>query len=136
MNLIYPAIITHLITIGLFISSKKHDQYLLLMMLIGQLFFIGGEINKNVKAIEISHIFFTLSIVIGPFYFKENKNLYFVGLSILVRFITYFIYEDCLFDIIGDHYEFNFVTKLNQYINWHLVYLVSSLVIIYRLYIQ
>ena len=32
MNLIYPAIITHLITIGLFINSEKHDKYLLLMI--------------------------------------------------------------------------------------------------------
>tara|TARA_B100000963_G_C22453064_1_gene592049 strand:+ start:70 stop:480 length:411 start_codon:yes stop_codon:yes gene_type:complete len=136
MNLIYPAIITHLITIGLFINSEKHDQYLLLMMLIGQLILIGGEIKKNVKAIELSHIFFTLSIVIGSFYFKENHNLYFVGLSVLVRFITYFIYEDCLFDISGHHYEFNFITKLNQYINWNLVYLGSLLLIIYRLYFQ
>ena len=51
IKLIYPAILAHLITIGLYINSKDHDKYLLFFMMIGQLILISGEINNDVKLI-------------------------------------------------------------------------------------
>ena len=46
VNLIYPAILTNLITILLFLNSHLHDRILLSIMIIGQLILISGEVIK------------------------------------------------------------------------------------------
>ena len=71
VNLIYPAILTNLITILLFLNSHLHDRILLFIMIIGQLILISGESDKNLDKIQISHILFTLTIIIGSVYFYE-----------------------------------------------------------------
>ena len=132
INLIYPAVVALLITLVLFLKSKSHDRYLLFVMIIGQLILISGESDKNMNKIQISHIFFTLSIVIGSLYFKENINLYFIGILILLRFITRFIYEDCLFNMSNNHHKFEFEEHF-KFINWNIVFFVSLMIISYRL---
>ena len=134
INLIYPAILTHLITFVLFLKSKSHDRYLLFVMIIGQLILISGESDKNMDKIQISHIIFTLSIVFGSLYFKETQNLYFIGILILLRFITRFIYSDCLFSMSNSQHRFEFEKHL-EFINWDIVFFVSLMIISYRLYI-
>ena len=134
INLIYPAILTQLITLILFLKSKSHDRYLLFVMIIGQLILISGESNesKNMNKIQISHIIFTLSIAFGSLYFKETHNLYFIGILILLRFITRFIYEDCLFNMSNSHHKFEFEGNF-EFINWNIVFFVSLMIILYRL---
>ena len=66
-------------------------------MIIGQLILISGESDKNLDKIQISHILFTLTIIICSVYFNEKHNLVFIGILILLRFITRYIYDDCLF---------------------------------------
>ena len=132
INLICPAIVTQLITLLLFLKSKSHDRYLLFIMIIGQLILISGESDENIDKIQISHIFFTLSIIIGSLYFKETKNLYFIGILILLRFFTRFIYDDCLFDLSSSHHKFEFEGYF-EFINWNIVFFVSLMIILYRL---
>ena len=138
INLICPAIMTLLITLLLFLKSKPHDRYLLFVMIIGQLILISGESDgeseseKNLNKIQISHIIFTLSIVFGSLYFKESHNLYLIGILILLRFITRFIYEDCLFNMSNSHHKFE-IEENFEFINWNIVFFVSLMIILYRL---
>ena len=141
VNLFYPAVLTNLITILLFINSKIHDRILLLIMIIGQIILISGESNKessgkesnkNLKRIEISHILFTITIVIGSCYFYEKQNLYFIGLLILLRFITRYIYNDCLFNLSNQNYEFEFEDHFD-FINWDIVFMIALITIFIRL---
>ena len=141
INLIYPAILTQLITLILFLKSKSHDRYLLFVMIIGQLILISGESGesggedeseKNINKIQISHIIFTLSIACGSLYFKETHNLYFIGILILLRFITRFIYEDCLFSMSNNQHTFEIEANF-EFINWNIVFFVSLMIILYRL---
>ena len=133
MNLIYPAIVTNLITILLFMNSKLHDRYLLFIMIIGQLILISGESDKNLEKIEISHILFTLTIIIGSVYFYEKNNLYLIGILILIRFITRYIYEECLFYLSNQKFEFEFEDNF-KFINWDIVFFLSLILISFRLF--
>ena len=142
INLICPAVLTLLITLLLFLKSKSHDRYLLFIMIIGQLILISGESDggsdggseseKNLNKIQISHIIFTLSIVFGSLYFKESHNLYLIGILILLRFITRFIYEDCLFNMSNSHHKLE-IEENFEFINWNIVFFVSLMIILYRL---
>ena len=141
INLICPAIITQLITLLLFLKSKPHDRYLLFVMIIGQLILISGESggrggrgesDKNIDKIQISHIIFTLSIAFGSLYFKETHNLYLIGILILLRFITRFIYEDCLFLMSNSQHRFE-IEENFEFINWNIVFFISLMIILYRL---
>lgn len=133
INLIYPAILTNIITLLLFLNSKKHDKYLLFLMIIGQLILISGESDKNVDKIQISHILFVLTILIGSVYFNEKHNLYFIGILIILRFITRYIYDDCLFLLSNNHREFNIESYIHNYINWDIIFSISLIIIFYRL---
>jgi len=134
INLIYPAILTNIITILLFLNSRLHDRYLLFIMIIGQLILISGESDKNLDKIQISHILFTLTIIIGSVYFNEKHNLIFIGILILLRFITRYIYDDCLFLLSSNHHKFDIETDIHKYINWDIIFFISLLVISFRLF--
>jgi len=133
VNLIYPAVLVNLITILLFMNSKLHDRYLLFIMIIGQLILISGESDKNLEKIEISHILFTLTIIIGSVYFNEKNNLYLIGILILIRFITRYIYEECLFNLSNQKFEFEFEDNF-KFINWDIVFILSLILISFRLF--
>jgi hypothetical protein len=133
VNLIYPAVLVNLITILLFMNSKLHDRYLLFIMIIGQLILISGESDKNLEKIEISHILFTLTIIIGSVYFNEKNNLYLIGILILIRFITRYIYEECLFNLSNQKFEFEFEDNF-KFINWDIVFFLSLILISFRLF--
>jgi hypothetical protein len=102
-------------------------------MIIGQLLLISGESDKNLEKIEISHILFTLTIVIGSVYFNEKHNLYLIGILILLRFITRYIYEECLFNLSNQKYEFEFEDNF-KFINWDIVFFLSLILISFRLF--
>ena len=137
VNLIYPAILTNLITILLFLKSHLHDRFLLFAMIIGQLILISGESDesdKNLDKIQISHILFTLTIIIGSVYFNEKYNLVFIGILIILRFITRYIYDDCLFLLSSNHHEFDIETDIHKYINWDIVFMIALITIFLRLF--
>ena len=134
INLIYLAVITNIITLLLFLNSKLHDKYLLFIMIIGQLILISGETDKNLDKIQISHIFFVLTILIGSIYFNEKQNLIFIGIIILIRFITRYIYDDCLFLLSNHNNEFEFEKEIHKYINWNIVFIITFIIISYRLF--
>ena len=134
INLFYPAVLTNIITILLFLNSKLHDRYLLFIMIIGQLILISGESDKKLEKIEISHILFTLTIIIGSVYFYESHNLYFIGILILLRFITKYIYDGCLFLLSNQNYEYDIEKYIDEYVNWNIVFIISLIIISYRLF--
>ena len=110
INLIYPAVLTNIITILLFLNSKLHDRYLLFVMIIGQLILISGNIFNNGKLIELSHILFIILIIIGSYYLKQKQNLYFIGVLLSILFITRNLYGDkCLFHLNSNNYRFDFI---------------------------
>tara|TARA_Y100001970_G_C14165551_1_gene821070 strand:+ start:626 stop:1060 length:435 start_codon:yes stop_codon:yes gene_type:complete len=133
INLIYPAVLTNLITLLLFLNSKSHDKCLLFIMIIGQIILISGESDKNLDKIQLSHILFVLTILIGSVYFKEKRNLIFIGILIILRFITRYIYDDCLFNMSSNHYEFDIETNIHKYINWNIIFMITLIIISYRL---
>ena len=134
INLTYIAVIVNIITVVLFIKSKKRDKCLLFIMLIGQLILISGEGDKNLDKIQLSHILFVLTIIIGSVYFNEKQNLIFIGILIIIRFITRYIYDDCLFLLSNHNNEFEFETIVHEYINWDIVFMIALLIISYRLF--
>ena len=143
INLIYPAIIVQLITLLLFLKSNSHDRYLLFVMIIGQLILISGESDgegesagegesvKNVRKIEISHILYVSTILLGSLYFDEKLNLLFLLLCSIVTLATRQYYNDCLFLMSNGNYEFEIYKDLP--INYDYLFLTSLMIISYRL---
>jgi hypothetical protein len=131
INLIYPAIIVQLITFMLFLKSKAHDRYLLFVMIIGQLMLISGESNKNFRKIEISHILYVSTILLGSLYFEAKFNLQFLLFCVIVTLATRQYYNDCLFLMSNENYEFEIYKDLP--INYDYLFLISLMIISYRL---
>ena len=94
----------------------------------------SDESDKNLEKIEISHILFTLTIIIGSVYFYESHNLYFIGILILLRFITKYIYDGCLFLLSNQNYEYDIEKYIDEYVNWNIVFIISLIIISYRLF--
>lgn len=133
INLIYPAVLTNIITILLFINSKIHDRYLLFLMIIGQLILISGESDKNVDKIQISHILFTISLSFGSCYFNEIHNKIFVFILLLITIISRCILSECLFNMSNSHHEFEFEESFD-FINYDYLFLTSLSIISVRLF--
>ena len=132
MNLLIPAIFVNLITLAFFLHSKLHDSYLLLIMIIGQLILIDGEVKKNREKIQVSHILFTVTLLIGLFYFNEFHNKIFILIVLGITLSTRYIYSECAFNLSNDHYKFDF-EKYIEFINWGDIYKICFFIIIYRI---
>ena len=52
---------------------------------------------ENDNLIEITHIVFWISIIIGVFFFKEKYNIYFIVFTLLITLLTRQYFGDCLF---------------------------------------
>lgn len=133
INLIYPAIITNIITLFLFIHSKSQDQMLLLVMIIGQLILLSGESDKNLDKIQLSHILFTTTLIFGSLYFNEIHNKIFVLILLLITIISRYILSECLFNMSNSHHEFEFESVFN-FINYDYLFYVSIIILSYRLF--
>lgn len=96
-DLTIPCLIFMIITIYLYYHSKTNDKYLLSMMIFGQFILLFGSLIKNNDLISISHIFFTLTIIFGVFFFKEKYNKYFIIFGLLITLLTRQYFGDCLF---------------------------------------
>ena len=133
INLFYPAVLTNIITILLFLNSNLHDRFLLFIMIIGQLILISGESNKNLDKIQISHILFTTSLTFGSCYFNEIHNKIFVFILLLITIISRCILSECLFNMSNSHYEFEFEGSFD-FINYDYLFLTSLLILSFRLF--
>jgi len=125
INLIYPAIITNIITLFLFIHSKSQDQMLLLVM--------SGERDKNLDKIQLSHILFTTTLIFGSLYFNEIHNQIFVLILLLITIISRYILSECLFNMSNSHHEFEFESAFN-FINYDYLFYISIIILSYRLF--
>ncbi len=96
-DLTIPCLIFMIITIYLYYHSKTNDKYLLSIMIFGQFILLFGSLIKNNDLISISHIFFTLTIIFGVFFFKEKYNKYFIIFGLLITLLTRQYFGDCLF---------------------------------------
>ena len=63
-DLTIPCLIFMIITIFLYYNSKTSDKYLLSIMIFGQFILLFGSIIQNDILISISHILFTLYIIL------------------------------------------------------------------------
>jgi hypothetical protein len=133
INLIYPAIITNILTLFLFTCSKLHDQILLLLMIIGQLILLSGESDKNLDKIQLSHILFTTTLIFGSLYFNEIHNQIFVLILLLITIISRYILSECLFNMSNSHHEFEFESAFD-FINYDYLFYISIIIVSYRLF--
>ena len=133
VNLIYPAILTNIITLLLFLNSKNHDRRLLFIMIIGQLILINGESVKNQDKIQLSHIIFTTSLTFGSLYFHEIHNKIFVFVLLLITIISRCVLSECLFNMSSSYHEFKF-EKSFDFINYDYLFFTSIIIITYRLF--
>ncbi len=133
VNLIYPAILTNIITLLLFLNSKNHDRRLLFIMIIGQLILINGESVKNKDKIQLSHIIFTTSLTFGSLYFHEIHNKIFVFVLLLITIISRCVLSECLFNMSSSYHEFKF-EKSFDFINYDYLFFTSIIIITYRLF--
>jgi len=136
-TILYITILVNIITTLLINKSKSNDIYLLIYAYIGEMILIYGILYDSDYMKRISHIFFTLSIIIGSFFISEKYNLYFILICILSRFITYLIYDDCIFytELYPRGYEIDIETMIyfHKYINWDHVYNIILVTTMYRI---
>ena len=128
IDLIKPCIIYLVITLYLFCISRTHDSILLGIMIIGQLILLYGSIVKNNILIEISHIIYTLTIILGILFFTEKLNDIFLLLVIFITILTRIYFKDCLFYKVNSN-----TTIIDVSINFDYIYIVTIIVIIYKL---
>ena len=133
INLLMPAILVNLITLGLFLNSKLHDRYLLLIMMIGQLILISGESDKNTMKIQLSHILYAATIIIGSAYFNEFHNKLFILIILGITIGTRYIFSECLFNLSSSHYSFD-IEEYLDFVDWGAIYTISFFIVIYRIF--
>ena len=80
-----------------------------------------GLYEESKEKIQLTHILFVLTLIIGTFYFKEKNNIYFVIINILLYFITNIVYNDCLFKIANNNFKFK-IESLWSFVNWDIVF--------------
>ena len=134
VNLTIPCLLFMIVTIYLYYISKTNDKYLLSVMIFGQVLLLIGSILKNYYLIDISHIIFLLTIIIGVFVFQEKYNKYLVAFSLLATLSTRKYFDDCLFLMATDNKKIINVDELID-INWDKIFsFLLFLLIIKELY--
>ena len=127
-NILLICLIAHIITLYLYKKSiVSNDKKILLFMILGQMICFYGYYSKNNKIIELSHIIFFISIILGCLFFKEKYNKLYVLIALIATVISRIMFNDCLFSIVNKN------TKLiNLNLPHGLIYNVLLIVIIYR----
>ena len=127
-NILLICIIAHIVTLYLYKKSiDSHDKKILLFMILGQIICFYGYYSKNNKIIELSHIIFFISIILGSLFFKEKYNKLYVLIVLIATVISRIMFNDCLFSIVNKN------TKLiNLNLPHGLIYNILLIVIIYR----
>ena len=127
-NILLICLFAHIITLYLYKKSKdSNDKKILLFMILGQILCFYGYYSKNNRIIELSHIIFFISIILGSLFFKEKYNKLYVLILLIATIISRIMFNDCLFSIVNKN------TKLiNLNLPHGLIYNVLLIVIIYR----
>ena len=128
-NILLICLIAHIITLYLYKKSvESNDKKILLFMILGQIICFYGYYSQNNKIIELSHIIFFISIILGSLFFKEKYNKLYVLIVLIATVISRIMFNDCLFSIVNKN------TKLiNLNLPHGLIYNVLLIVIIYRI---
>ena len=128
-NILLICLIAHIITLYLYKKSiDSNDKKILLFMILGQILCFYGYYSKNNSIIELSHIIFFISIILGSLFFKEKYNKLYVLIVLIATIISRIMFNDCLFSIVNKN------TKLiNIKLPHGLIYNVLLIVIIYRI---
>jgi len=128
MKLIIPCILYLIITILLLLNTHfLYDKIILSIMIFGQLLLLYSSIYNNNNIIELSHILYFLTIILGAILFKDIKNKLFILFILLITILTRYYYKDCLFYISNNN------TKLIDIdINFHIIYIILLIIIIYK----
>ena len=128
-NILLISLIGHIITLYLYKKSvDSNDKKILLFMILGQILCFYGYYSKNNKIIELSHIIFFISIILGSLFLKEKNNKLYVLIVLIANVISRIMFNDCLFNIVNKN------TKLiNLNLPHGLIYNVLLIVIIYRI---
>jgi len=128
-NILLICLIAHIVTLYLYKKSiDSNDKKILLFMILGQIICFYGYYSKNNKIIELSHIIFFISIILGSLFFKEKYHKLYVLIVLIATVISRIMFDDCLFRIVNKN------TKLiNLNLPHGLIYNVLLIVIIYRI---
>ena len=129
-NILLICLFAHIITLYLYKKSKdSNDKKILLFMILGQILCFYGYYSKNNRIIELSHIIFFISIILGSLFLKEKYNKLYVLIVLIVTVISRIIFHNCLFSIVNKN------TKLiNIKLPHGLIYNFLLIVIIYRIF--
>ena len=127
-NILLICLIAHIVTLYLYKKSiDSNDKKILLFMILGQIICFYGYYSQNNKIIELSHIIFFISIILGSLFFKEKYHKLYVLIVLIATVISRIMFNDCLFRIVNKN------TKLiNIKLPHGLIYNVLLIVIIYR----
>ena len=131
-NILLICLIAHIITLYLYKKSvESNDKKILLFMILGQIICFYGYYSKNNIIIELSHIIFFISIILGSLFFKEKYNKLYVLIVLIATVISRIMFNDCLFSIVNKN------TKLiNLNLPHGLIYNVLLIVIIYNIFLS
>lgn len=128
MKLTIPCILYLIITILLLYNTNfLYDKIILSIMIFGQLLLLYGSIYNNNNIIEISHILYFLTIILGALLFKDIKNKLFILFILLITILTRYYYKDCLFYISNNNTKF-----INININFNIIYGILLIIVIYK----
>ena len=98
INLFLPCLIVSLITYKLLlISNNKIDKNILNIIFFGQQILLISSIFKLNKLTEVTHLIYSVILIVGAIYFKEKQNILFIISTLLATLISRNYYNDCLF---------------------------------------
>ena len=127
--LFFLCLIVNIITIRLYLNSiDKNDKKILLFMIMGQFISMYGYLFDEKKLIELSHIIFFISLVLGSLFFKSKYNKLLILATLIITIISREILNDCLFCIASDN------TKLiNIILPYDIIYNILLIMIIIKI---
>lgn len=129
MNLTLPCLLYLIITMLLLLNTFfLYDKVILFIMIIGQCILLYSNIYKNNILIEISHIIYFITIVLGALFFKDIKNNIFLLIILLITLLSRYYYKECLFNISSNN---TIIININM--NFNIIYILLLGLVIYKL---
>ena len=128
-QLFLPCIIISIITYYLINNSKnKLDKQILNLIFFGQKILLISSIFKLNKLTEVTHLIYSVILIVGAIYFKEKQNILFIISTLLATLISRNYYNDCLFYLTNGH------TKIiNTDINFDYIIYSCLLICLYKI---
>jgi hypothetical protein len=128
ITLFLLCLIVNIITIKLYFkSTEKVDKRILLFIIVGQIVGLYGFMINNNKIIELSHIIFFISLILGSLFFKERINKFLILITLIITITTREVFNDCLFCIVNDN-----IKLINIDLPYGLIYNILMILIIIK----